>query len=537
MKRFSRLPWRRPAAGRWFLPLFCLVALSLHAADLALTAEEKAWLQAHPEWRAVGSSSPPFQWLDAKGEYHGLAADYDKILSARLGIKVRALPAESWSASVEQLKKHEIDACTLLIEDPERQEFLNFSNGVLALPTVVLVRSDNEDIKTIKNLRGKEVSVPKAWGIEGQLRRDYPEIHLQPAADVKSALIDVSTGKVSAYAGDLASTSDAIEKLGLSNLKVAFMLPYTLSLRVGVRKDWPEFIPILNKAIDSISDDEHESIRQRWMAIRADGMSREDVLRFIGLASTGVLLLGLLVYILSLRREIKLRRAAQREVLDTQNATIVALASLTETRDHDTGAHLHRTQIYVKLLAEELRRQGRHVDQLSDEQIELLYDTAPLHDIGKVGIPDSVLQKTSRLTEEEFAIMQTHTTLGGKALELAERECGTGGRFLSLARAIALTHHECWDGAGYPQGLKGEDIPLGGRLMAVADVYDALRSERCYKHSMSHEEAVTVIRMERGKQFDPDIVDAFLALEKKFCDISGRFADIPSLTPSVEART
>ena len=328
-----------------------------------------------------------------------------------------------------------------------------------------------------------------------------------------------------AYAGDLASTSHSVGKLGISDLKVAFMLPYTYSLRVGVRKDWPELIPIFNKAIHSITKEEHAAIRKKWMGLRVDGMSFEDVVRTFGPVALGVGLAVLIAYIVSLRREIKLRKAAQKEVLDTQNATIVALAGLAETRDNDTGAHLHRTQTYVKLLAEELRRRGRHKDYLSEAEVELLYDTAPLHDIGKVGIPDNVLQKSGKLTEEEFAIMQTHTTLGARALEKAQKECHEGGRFLQLAREIALTHHERWDGKGYPQQLRGESIPLSGRLMAVADVYDALRSVRCYKSAMEHDKVVNIIRQESGKQFDPEVVDAFLEIEQKFLKVSQAFID------------
>lgn len=498
---------------------------SVVAAEVQLTPEEKEWRENHPKWRAVGSSSPPFQWLDKNGEYRGLAADYDRLISEKLGMEVEAIPAESWPKSLQQLKDKEIDACTLMIATPEREEFLNFSDQVLALPTVLLVRSDNNEITSIKDLAGKHVVVPQAWGVQEFMKTDHPNTHLRDAETVVEALIDVSTGRVDAYAGDMASTSHAIEKLGISNIKVAFLLPYTYSLKIGVRKDWPEFIPMLNKAIHAISEEEHEEVRRRWMAIRDDGMTFEDIVRTFGPLAGVLLLVGLAVYIGSLRREIKLRQAAEQEVLNTKNATIVALASLAETRDTDTGAHLHRTQTYVRMLAEELRRHGKHVDELTDVQIELLYNTAPLHDIGKVGIPDAILQKAGKLTEEEYAIMQTHTTLGATALEKAAEECGEGGQFLILAQEVALTHHERWDGRGYPQGLKGEAIPLSGRLMAVADVYDALRCVRCYKDAMPHDKVVEIIREESGKQFDPDVVDAFLAMEKKFREISKKFAD------------
>ncbi|MEQ8331948.1 MAG: two-component system response regulator [Nisaea sp.] len=210
-----------------------------------------------------------------------------------------------------------------------------------------------------------------------------------------------------------------------------------------------------------------------------------------------------------------------------RDATIVALASLAETRDNETGNHIRRTQDYMKVLAEKLVENPKFGAFLQPETIDLLYRSAPLHDIGKVGVPDSILLKPGRLTPEEFDIMKTHTTLGHDALSKAEEVAGTGDErsFLQLAREIALTHHERWDGKGYPQGLAEDDIPIAGRLMAVADVYDALISKRTYKDAFSHEEAVAEIRKGRGTQFDPDIVDAFLGLEGVFRDIAASHAD------------
>jgi len=522
--RVDRLLHHRHWGFVWGLVLL-LPLLFAHGDTIPLAPDEQAWIKEHPEWRAVGSSSPPFQWIDKDGVYRGIAADYDKILSEKLGMKVRAVYADSWPASVEQLKNHEIDACTLLIANPEREEYLAFTKEIAALPTAVFVRSDNDSIKTAADLDRQIVAVPKSWAVEMNLRRDYPQMDLQPYTTTDEALLAVSTGQTVAYAGDIASTTHAIEKLGITNLKVAFMLPYTLSLSMGVRKDWPEFIPILNKAIDAITEDEHDSIRQRWMAIRNDGVSLTEVLQVV-LPSVGVLgLLGLILYVSSLRQEVRRRRAAEREVIDTQNATVVALAALAETRDTDTGGHLRRTQEYVKSLALALRQRGFYQDILNDAYIELLYSTSPLHDVGKVGIPDSILQKPGRLAEEEFAIMQTHTTLGANALGRARTVCVKGSGFLELAAEIALSHHERWDGKGYPQGLQGNTIPLSGRIMAVADVYDALISKRCYKDAVPHDKVIAIIREERGRQFDPAVVDAFLAIEKDIHQISQSFAD------------
>ncbi|KAB2969031.1 two-component system response regulator [Zoogloea sp.] len=214
-----------------------------------------------------------------------------------------------------------------------------------------------------------------------------------------------------------------------------------------------------------------------------------------------------------------------RELALIQDATIVAMASLAETRDNETGNHIRRTQMYVRSLARHLQSHPRFEGQLSDADIELIYKSAPLHDIGKVGIPDRILLKPGRLTPEEFEIMKTHTTLGRDAISKAESLFGIGGSFLRFAKEIAYSHQEKWDGSGYPLGLSGDRIPLSARLMAVADVYDALISPRVYKPAFSHEQAVSELSAGRGSHFDPDILDAFLALQDEFRSIAQRFAD------------
>jgi putative two-component system response regulator len=222
--------------------------------------------------------------------------------------------------------------------------------------------------------------------------------------------------------------------------------------------------------------------------------------------------------------ETEVRRRTQ-ELAAIQDVTIMALASLAETRDSDTGNHIRRTQHYVRLLAEKLQTHPRFGYFLSDKTIDALYKSAPLHDIGKVGIPDRILLKPGRFTPDEFEIMKTHTTLGRAAIVAAEKQLGMEVEFLSLAKDIANYHQEKWDGSGYPEGLRGDAIPISARLMAVADVYDALISRRVYKEGMPHEKAVSIIREGRGTHFDPDMVDAFLELEHEFLAIAARYVD------------
>lgn len=214
-----------------------------------------------------------------------------------------------------------------------------------------------------------------------------------------------------------------------------------------------------------------------------------------------------------------------REVAAIQDVTILAMASLAETRDIDTGNHIRRTQHYVKALAEKLRNHPRFAHFLTERTITMLFKSAPLHDIGKVGIPDRILLKPGRFDPEEFEIMKTHTILGRDAIHYAEKSLGTEVEFLSMAREIALSHQEKWDGSGYPHALSGDDIPISARLMALADVYDALISRRVYKEAMSHEKAVEIILEGRASHFDPDIVDAFLEIVEEFRMIAARYGD------------
>lgn len=214
------------------------------------------------------------------------------------------------------------------------------------------------------------------------------------------------------------------------------------------------------------------------------------------------------------------------EVVAIQDVTINAMASLAETRDNETGNHIRRTQHYVKVLAEKLRYNPRFAHFLNDDKtIELLFKSAPLHDIGKVGIPDRILLKPGRFEPEEFEIMKTHTTLGRDAILQAEKDLGVEMPFLKYAKEIAYGHQEKWDGSGYPEGLSGDDIPISARLMAVADVYDALISRRVYKAPMPHEKAVEIIKEGKGTHFDPDMADAFLELADEFKRIAATYID------------
>jgi putative two-component system response regulator len=207
------------------------------------------------------------------------------------------------------------------------------------------------------------------------------------------------------------------------------------------------------------------------------------------------------------------------------DAVIWALATLAETRERESPNHIHRVQRYVVALARELQQHPRFAHELSNRNIDFLYKAAPLHDIGKVGIPDAILLKPGRLSAEEFEQMKLHTVYGRDAIAGVEQHLGFSNEFLRFAREIAYSHQEKYDGSGYPQGLAGEAIPVSARLMAVADVYDALISRRVYKPAFTHETAIELIRQGSGEHFDPDVVDAMLMAEQRFMEIAAEFQD------------
>ena len=216
---------------------------------------------------------------------------------------------------------------------------------------------------------------------------------------------------------------------------------------------------------------------------------------------------------LALEAEVK-RRMLENDLI--QAVSIRALAHLAETRDNETGAHIQRTQAYVRLLATRLSDHPLFSQTLDNKYIEVLARSAPLHDIGKVGIPDYILLKPGKLTPEEWEIMKTHTLLGCESIALAERDIDTSVEFLQQAKEIVRSHHERWDGTGYPDGLAGDAIPLSARLMAIADVFDALISKRVYKAAIAFSEVHKIMQEGRGSHFDPDIIDNFLSGYEEF---------------------
>lgn len=221
---------------------------------------------------------------------------------------------------------------------------------------------------------------------------------------------------------------------------------------------------------------------------------------------------------IALQLELKKYRLEGSDAEKYQDAISLSFAELVECRDETTGGHLKNTTIYFNILLEEALKHKKYKDIIPKEDIKDLLRSAPLHDIGKIGINDEILRKSSPLDYTEFEHMKTHTTLGKEAFEKIIQETG-GSRWLYLARDIAYCHHERWDGTGYPNGLKGENIPLYARMLSVADVYDALTSMRTYKDAYSHQQAMKIITNGKGTLFDPDLVDLFVEVNERFHEV------------------
>jgi putative two-component system response regulator len=221
---------------------------------------------------------------------------------------------------------------------------------------------------------------------------------------------------------------------------------------------------------------------------------------------------------------VRVRTGTRLISLESREMALFALAKLAESRDNETGAHLERVREYARLLSWALMTRGH--EGVDEEFVRNIFLTSPLHDIGKVGIPDAVLLKPARLSDREFEVMKGHTLIGAETLD-AVLKFNSGTEFLRMARDIALTHHEQWSGGGYPRGIRGEEIPLAGRIVALADVYDALTSRRVYKDAFPHEIARGIIVEGGGQQFDPAIVEVFLELQTQFDAVRARYAPLP----------
>lgn len=234
-----------------------------------------------------------------------------------------------------------------------------------------------------------------------------------------------------------------------------------------------------------------------------------------------------LIYPIKLYQSERKRQKKKKEFVLMQEAILEIITTLTETRDQATGGHIRRTQIYLKIIAEELQQTERYRKILTPEEIEVICKVAPLHDVGKIGVPDNILLKPDKLSAKEFEEIKKHTYYGKEIIEAALHRVGTN-YFLEKALEIVYTHQEKWDGSGYPQGLSGENIPISGRVMAIADVYDALTSKRSYKIPVTHDKAVTIMEAGKGTHFDPELMEVFLKVHERFREISMQYAD-PSL--------
>ncbi|HSI13183.1 MAG TPA: PAS domain S-box protein [Chthoniobacter sp.] len=308
-----------------FIALLVFVAAGHAAPVLELSPAEQAFLREHPVWRIAGGPSPPFQWIDAKGKFRGIGADYRAIVEARLGVRLEPLPSDSWATSLEQLRRRECDVSLLTAQTPDREVFLLFTEPLLVLPPSIITRVDNQQVKNLSDLAGRRVTVARSWPIHELLAREHPEIILLPREDVGGAISAVALGDADAYVGDLASATQAIDRLGIRNLKVAAESPYSFPFRIAVRKDWPEAVALLNKAIATITPEEHAEIRRKWIVMRREGLSWQRVLAYAIPMLIGSVLLTLLFLNRRLSREVGQRKSTEAALRENEERWNFAL--------------------------------------------------------------------------------------------------------------------------------------------------------------------------------------------------------------------
>ena len=366
----------------WIPSLLCACALTAcvqaQPAAVPLTPEEKAWLDGHREWRAAYFPAPPFCWIDEKSEPQGIWEDIASVIEKRLAVKILPVPTDSLEENSLRLGDGTCDIA--LLTAPSHDGMAEKTEEILRLPTVVIARADSSGIDSFEDLNGRRVAVARHWPLREKLARDHTEIILMPLENTEAALASVALGKSDAYVGDLASAAFVMKKAGMTNLRVVTDAPYAFPLRIAVRPDWQDALPILNKAITSMTESERSAIRRKWMADRNGGISLRDVIR---IALPTLVILVLIVQAAANSRlkmavaqsgeelrEALARLANQNAFLDAEvarrtkeietikDATVLALAGLAETRDTDTGRHLRRTQLYVRTLAGR-RRAGR----------------------------------------------------------------------------------------------------------------------------------------------------------------------------------
>ena len=276
-------------------------------------------------WRMAGGPSPPFQWIDEKGVFRGIGADYRGLIEARLGVRLEPVSADTWPESLEQLRERKCDISLLTAQTPERDHFLLFTKPLMTLPPAIITRSDNKSVKSLADLAGRRVSVARDWPIHELLAHDHPEIKLRPRDDVGGAISAVALGDADAYVGDLASASQAIERLGLRDLQVAAESPYEFPFRIAVRKDWPVAVTLLNKAIGTITPEEHAAIHRQWIAMRGEGLSLRRVLLFAIPAFIGSVILTLLIVNRRLSREVGQRKRTEAALRESEERWNFAL--------------------------------------------------------------------------------------------------------------------------------------------------------------------------------------------------------------------
>ncbi|MFP3156225.1 transporter substrate-binding domain-containing protein [Lachnospiraceae bacterium ZAX-1] len=469
--------------------------------------------------------------------WQGIAVDTLKRISEITGISFVAAnkPGINWSDLIDGFNNGDIPIMAELLQAPDREGKYLWTQVPYCSDYYALISTDDYPIIEFKHVPNLRVGLIKGYANADIFRELFPDHkYIHEYESVMDAFDNLEKGDVDLLMASnnlLLSMLNYSERLGFKDNK---MFDYHSDSYFGFPLQEDLLLDIINEAQLMVNT---EQISDNWTHAVFDYSTQmaKMQMRYILFGSILIILLIILFIYTHVKKERKYSKNLEdfnanlqsmvaeqtAKVMELQNSILITIADLVESRDGDTGGHVERTQKYLEILVAELKNRGVYKDEIETWDLQLLIQSSQLHDVGKISISDTILKKPGKLTFEEFDEMKQHTTLGGAIIDKI-KETTSGGNFLNYAKIFAMTHHEKWDGTGYPNKLAGDDIPLQGRIMAFADVYDALTSVRPYKVPFSHEKALQIIKEGYGTQFDPTITDVFLVIHKKFEIVRGQ---------------
>ena len=475
---------------------------------LGLTKNEINWLKNHIQIPiAVTDNYQPYEDITRNGEYVGLTSKYLKNIEQILGVKFELLnniQNYNFSELFQMIQKGEAYLMPSVVKNKTRERDFLFTDSYY-YNDLIIISNNTKIIKTLYELEGTTVAIPRDYWIDNYLNLNLKKINKIYVDNEKEALQLVNNNKAEYTFTNNVMANEIIKNIKDNKLQIVGKFDIRLDFHFAVSKKYPELVSILNKAIESLNY--YSVIREKELL--DNNYSSYKIYINILLIIVGILLIcfiGLVLLININKNRQNLDIIAQKNLEKYQDMIYKLVDTLEEAsilNDFETGTHTRRVSYYCEIIARELGKDQQYVDEI------MRY--ASLHDVGKIGVSSNILKKPGKLTKDEFELMKQHVKIGTEIIYRLNLE--------EIATNIVRYHHENWDGSGYLEGLKGEDIPLEARIMSIADVYDALRMERVYKAPFSHEQATSIIISEKGKKFDPALVEIFEKNHKAFAMI------------------